>query len=220
MIWSTIAGIENGEEQQDLKKKLERLLPKKVQVASTGKISAASIKQARGSTTGSMSTKELQRVEQLESDMKLVKTDLISVKIMQEDMNTRMGKMQASLDGMEERRTDETKLLRALAKKFLAPEEVPPTPSSNRKCHQSPPIPETPDLSEANADDDMDMTDPSRRLSMEVPGTPLAQVGTRKRAQPSPGARLGSNGFLHLPPDSPNNDPWIGLRGKSPSCRR
>ena len=48
--------------------------------------------------------------------------------------------------------------------------------------------------------------DPARLLSMDsVPSTPLGQIG-RKREQPSPGARLGSKGYLHLPPQSPNND--------------
>lgn len=64
-------------------------------------------------------------------------------------------------------------------------------------------VPETPDSDAQDAD--LEMEDPARRLSMDIPGTPLAQM-SKKRSQPSPGARLGSMGYLHIPPDSLNND--------------
>ena len=40
---------------------------------------------------------------------------------------------------------------------------------------------------------------------MDIPGTPLAQM-SKKRSQPSPGACLGNIGYLHVPPDSLNNE--------------
>ena len=212
----TITGIADEDELQKIKKDLEKALPKKVDVMNAGRVSAATLKTASDDSRSTMSKQDISRVDKLETDMKLVKTEIVGVKSLQSDMNNRMEKMHGSIEDMRTKRSDESLLLRSLAKKFLDPSEIPPTPNRVPKPSPQPKrspgreglggfIPET-QLSE---DTDMDlegMEDPARRLSMDsVPSTPLGQIG-RKREQSSPGARLGSKGYLHLPPQSPNND--------------
>ena len=145
-----ITGIENEEEQDTLKKSLEQALPKHVEVKVLGRISAASIKCSSERTEparSSLPLREAQRVDKLEKDMKLVKTDLVEVKSMQAQMNTRMDKMHSSIEQLGERKSEESSLLRSLAKKLLDPSEIPPTPKmkSSRRPKQSQVIPETPD---------------------------------------------------------------------------
>jgi hypothetical protein len=104
----TVTGIQDEAEQNTLQKNLERELPKQVEVIALGRVSAASIKRTSESMgSQSMSSKDMQRVDKLEQDMKLVKTDLVEVKSLQSDMSVRMEKMQNSIDHLGDRKAEE-----------------------------------------------------------------------------------------------------------------
>ena len=117
--------------------------------------------------------------------------------------------MHGSIEDMRTKRSDESLLLRSLAKKLFDPSEIPPTPTRVSKPSPQPKrsagkgglggfIRET-QLSEDTDMDLEDMEHPARCLSIDsVPSTPLWQIG-RKREQSSAGSRLGSKGYLHLP---------------------
>ena len=196
-----VTGMEDEEEMNKIKKELENPLPRKVKVEALGRFAAKSINHTKETASSGMTRQEIKRVDRLEEDMNLVKTDLARVKTMQTEMHTHMGKMQTSIEDLATKKDHDGALLRSLAKKLLSPEEIPQTPIPKNKK-----MPSKEDIVQETPDD-VNMADPelespmlARRLSMEnITQTPLTHIGL-KRHQPSPGARLGSKGFLHIPP--------------------
>ena len=178
-----------------------------------------------------MNEQETQKMNQLESDVTELKTDMAQVKIQNQQINTRLDDMSESMGKMESARQQDSTILAMLATHFKL------EPPKNRDTDTSPQAPGATNTEASPPADqyNVDAT-PSQRCANAQAGThpglvletPEKEIdvdmrdarGT-KRTNPSPvkidftGAELtaGKRGWLHVPPRTGSNETteWTAL---------